>query len=480
MKRIIAFLLTILTIGLFSCEKDNTGKDLTILSQIMKPLNYIENGQLKGISVETVQGIQNLLGLENTIEAIDNWDSIYNRLKTEENIAVITTALTAERKGLFKWVGPVSLLHTGFITLQSSNLVITQIADARNLAGVGIIKSSVTEETLLDLGFTNLVEFLNEEALVSGLYSGSVEVVFDMYSLIQIAAQDKGLDESQLNFQLVQNSTHTYIAFSDDVSDKVISKWQRALNEMKDNGSLQTIYDTYLPGSKAPGRISIFTERNPPQNFVGSSDGILKGSSVEMVQAMMEEMEVDYPITCTSWDIAFSQIQFVPNAMTFSTARTAARESQYKWVGPVCKKSYVFYVRADSDIHITTTDDAKTLNSVGTVTGWATAETLASNGFTNVVTWDQSWDVLEKLCHGEVDCIVLNDIGITWLLTKIGHTPEEIRQEATLSSAETYLAFSIDTDKKYIDECQAAYDAIVANGKLLEIWNDWFPYKEWD
>jgi len=479
MKKNTAFLLAILTIGFFSCEKDYTGRDLTILSQIMKPLNYLEDGQLKGISVETVQGIQNRLGLKNPIVAIDNWDSIFNRLKIEENIAVITTALTAERKGLFKWVGPVSLLHTGFITLRSSNLVITQIADARNLASVGVIKSSVTEETLQALGFTNLVEYLNEEALVSGLYSGSVEVVFDMFNLIQIAAQEKGLDESQLNFQLVQNSTHTYIAFSDDLSDKVISNWQNALDEMKDDGSLQAIFDTYLPGSQAPGRISIFTERNPPQNFIGSSDGVLKGSSVEMVEAMMEEIGVDYPITCTSWDIAFSQIQFIPNAMTFSTARTAARESQYKWVGPVCKKSYVFYVRTTSDFHITTIEDAKTLNSVGTVTGWATAELLAGNGFTNVVTWDQSWDVLEKLCHGEVDCIVLNDIGITWLLTKIGHTPEEIRQEATLSSAETYLAFSIDTDNKYIDQWQSAYDAIVANGKLLEIWNDWFPYKEW-
>jgi polar amino acid transport system substrate-binding protein len=195
---------------------------------------------------------------------------------------------------------------------------------------------------------------------------------------------------------------------------------------------------------------------------------------------MMEEMEVDYPITCTSWDIAFSQIQFVPNAMTFSTARTAARESQYKWVGPVCKKSYVFYVSTESNIHITTIDDAKTLASVGTVTGWATQEQLTALGFTNVVTWVNSWEVLEKLCHGEVDCVVLNDIGITWLLTKIGHTPEEISQEATLSSAETYLAFSIDTEKEYIDQWQAAYDAIVANGKLLEIWNDWFPYKEWD
>jgi polar amino acid transport system substrate-binding protein len=165
--------------------------------------------------------------------------------------------------------------------------------------------------------------------------------------------------------------------------------------------------------------------------------------------------------------------------MTFSTARTEARESQYKWVGPVCKKSYVFYVNTESNITIPTIDDAKTLASVGTVTGWATEEELTALGFTNVVTWDNSWEVLEKLCNGEVDCVVLNDIGIEWLLNKIGRTTEDIRQETTFSSAETYLAFSVDTDKKYIDEWQEAYETIVANGKLLEIWNDWFPYREW-
>ncbi len=300
-----------------------------------------------------------------------------------------------------------------------------------------------------------------------------------MYNLIQIAAKDNGLDETQLNLQLVQNTTHTYIAFSDDVSDKVITKWQNALDEMKDDGSLQTIMDNYLPGNRAPGRISIFTERNPPQNLIDSL-GNLKGSSVDMVRAMMDEMGVDYPITSTSWDIAFSQIQFVPNAMTFSTARTAARESLYKWVGPICKKSYVFYVRAESNITITTAEDAKTLESVGTITGWATQEELTELGFTNVVTRDEAWEVLEALCNGEVECAVLNDIGIQYLLTKIGRTAEDIRQEATLSSAETYLAFSVDTDKKYIDEWQEAYETIVANGKLLEIWNDWFPYREWE
>lgn len=478
MKQISVVLLVALTIGLFACEKDNSGKDLTILSQVMKPFNYLENGQPRGISAEVVQAIQARLNINNPIETIDDWDAILDRLKTQDNIVAITTALTAERKEQFKWVGPVSLMNTGFITLQSSNVLIRQTSDAKNLASVGIIKSSFTHETLLDLGFTNLVEFVDEDALVSGLYQGSVEAIFDILSLIQVAAQDQDLDESRLSLQLAHSTTHTYLAFSDNVSDKIIANWQEALDEMKDDGTLQTIFDRYLPGTQAPGQISIFTERNPPQNFIDSL-GNLRGSSVEMVQAMMDQMGVDYPITSTNWDNAFNQIKFVPNSMTFSTARTEARESQYKWVGPVCKKNYVFYVRADSDIHISTIGEAKALGSVGTVTGWATEEELASLGFTNVVTWDQSWDVLHKLLVGEVSCIVLNDIGIQWLLAKIGHTPEEIRQEVTLSGAETYLAFSLDTDKKYFEQWEAAYNAIVANGKLEQIWNDWFPYKEW-
>ena len=479
MNRTTAIVLAALTIGSFSCKKDDTtGKDLTILCEVMKPYNYEEGGQLKGITIEVVQGILNSLDLVNPIEISTDWDAIFSRLKTEDNIVAFTTGLTTERKEMFKWVGPVTLWHTGFVALKSSNLHLTTIDEAKEYNSIGIVKSYFTGELLRGLGFTNLMEFDNLEALVGGLYQGNVEAVFDNLSLLQIIAQDQGRNVANLDNLLTHATTQGYLAFSRNVSDKIIANWQEQLDIMKDDGSLQNLYDTYLPGTPAPGRVTIFTETNPPQSFIGFT-GNLDGSSVEMVNAMMMEMGLDYPITLTNWTNAYSQIQLVPNSMTFSTLRSEAREDLFKWVGPVCKKRYCFFVRADTDYSIKTLDDAHHLRSVATVTGWSSEEQLVALGFSNLVTFDTPQEVLQRLLDGDVPCVVLNDIAIRILLQELNRPPKDVRKEMILSEGQTYLAFSLDTDDTYLNQWSAAYDKIVASGKLLEIWEAWYPDIDW-
>jgi ABC-type amino acid transport substrate-binding protein len=479
MKRTTAIVLAALTLGLFSCKKeDSTGKDLTILCEVMKPYNYEEGGQLKGITIEVVEGILDQLDLTNTIEISSDWDAIFSRLKTEDNIVAFTTGLTTERKEMFKWVGPVTLWHTGFVALKSSNLQLATIDEAKSFDAIGIVKSYFTGEILRGLGFTNLVEFDNLETLVAGLYQGNVQAVFDNLSLLQIIAQDQDRNISSLDNLLTYATTQGYLAFSRNVSDKIIANWQEQLDGMKDDGTLQELYDTYLPGTPAPGRVTIFTETNPPQSFIGYT-GNLEGSSVDMVNAMMDEMGISYPVTMTNWTNAYSQIQLVPNAMTFSTLRSEAREDMFQWVGPVCKKRYCFFVRADTDYSIKTLDDARHLRSVATVTGWSSQEQLVTLGFSNLVTFDTPQLVLQRLLDGDVPCVVLNDIAIRLLLQELNHAAKDVRKEMILSEGQTFLAFSLDTDESYIEQWTAAYNKIVSSGKLKQIWEEWYPDIDW-
>ena len=479
MKKIAAIILAVLVLGLFSCAKDDsTGKNLTILCEMMKPYNYEENGHLHGISIEVVQGILAKLELANPIEMSSDWDAIFKRLKTEDNIVAFTTGLTTERKEMFKWVGPITLWHVGFVGLEAANLPITTAEEAQSLTAVGVVKSYFTGEILRGLGFANLVEFADLDALVQGLYQGNVQAVFDNLSLLQIVAQDQGRDVSNLDNLVTYSTTQGYLAFSKNVSDLTISTWQEKLDEMKDDGTLQEMYDRYLPGTKAPGRVTIFTESNPPQNFIDQT-GMLIGSSVDMVRAMMREIGVDYPLVSTNWTNAYAQIQLVPNAMTFSTLRTAAREALFHWVGPVCKKKYCFFVRADTDYQITTIDDARDLQAVGTVKGWSSEQQLIDLGFSNIVTFATPQIVLQKLLAGEIPCVVLNDISIRILLEELNRPLNEVRKEATLSDGQTFLAFSIDTDEEYIKKWTAAYNKIVSSGKLKQIWEEWYPDIAW-
>ncbi|MFO7618007.1 MAG: transporter substrate-binding domain-containing protein, partial [Bacteroidales bacterium] len=355
---------------LCSCEKaDTTGRELTILSEVMKPYNYEENGQQKGITIEVIRYILQELDLTNPIQISNDWDAIFERLKTEDNIAAVTTALTPERKANFKWVGPVTLWNVGFVALPSSGITINSAEEAKHLGPVGIVKSYFTGEILRDLGFTSLVEFGDLEELVEALFDGSVKVIFDNMSLLQIIVQENpGYAEGLANL-LTYSTTQGYIAFSANVSDRLVANWQKKLDKMKDSGLLQAVFDDYLPGTRAPGRVTIFTELNPPQSYL-NREGALTGSAAEMIRAMMEEMEIDYPVECTHWNNAFDQIKLVPNSLAFPTLLTLDREKSFKWIGPVCKKNYVFVISASSSYQIARIDDARTLPSVATMTGW--------------------------------------------------------------------------------------------------------------
>jgi len=479
MKRLVLILISAITLFTVSCKKEDiTGMDLVLLGETLKPYNYEENGQPKGITREVVQEILNRLELTKTIESAEDWDYLLNRAKTEDNIVLFTTGLTADRKDLFKWVGPIALWNTDFIGLESSNLLITNMDEAEGMQAIGVVRSYSTAEILKDLGFINLVEYDTMEAMIEALYKGNVKVAFENGIMFRTTAQGMGKDVSQLDMVYTYATTQGYLAFSKNVSDKIISTWQMTLDDIKEEGLMQEIQSKYLPGTSAPARLTIFTENNPPQSFIDYT-GILTGSSVDMVKAMMEEMGIEYPIISTDWPNAYSQVQLSPNTMTFSTLRSTARESMFKWVGPVCKKKYCFFVKADTDYHITTLDDAHHLRSVATVAGWSSEEELLSYGFSNLVTFATPQIVLQKLLDGDVPCVVLNDIAIRMLLQDVGRAPKDVRKEMTLSEGQTYLAFSLTTDDDYVKQWRDAYNKIVANGTLKTIWEEWYPDINW-
>jgi polar amino acid transport system substrate-binding protein len=479
MKKLFFLLISAITLFTVSCKKEDiAGLDLVLLGETLKPYNYDENGQAKGITREVVQEILNRLELTKTIESAEDWDYLLNRAKNEDNIVLFTTGLTEERKDLFKWVGPIALWNTDFIGLESSNLIINSMDEAEGMLSIGVVKSYSTTEILKNLGFINLVEYDTMEAMIEALYKGNVKVVFENGIMFQTTARAMGKEPSQLKILFTYASTQGYLAFSKNISDKIVATWQNTLDEIKDEGLFQEIYDRYLPGTTAPARLTVFTENNPPQSFIDYT-GILSGSSVDMVKAMMEEMGIEYPIIHTDWPNAYAQIQLSPNTMAFSTLRSTARESMFKWVGPVCKKKYCFFVKADTDYHITTLDDAHHLRSVATVTGWSSEEELLSYGFSNLVTFATPQIVLQKLLDGDVPCVVLNDISIRMLLTDLGHAPKDVRKEMTLSEGQTYLAFSLTTDDDYVKQWRDAYNKIVASGELKAIWEEWYPDIDW-
>lgn len=479
MKVASVFIALLLVLVTGSCNKeDTTSKELRFYTEVLEPYNYLQNGTPVGITTDLVKRILQDFGLTNPIQYSTNWDSLLTLLKTQNNTVLFSTSLTTERKELFKWAGPVALWHTAFIGLANSAISITTPDDARELTSVGVVTGYSTVDILTSLGFTNLTYFSTLEEMVQALYSGTVPVIFEDPGMITAVASGQALDPAKLNKLFVYSTEAGYLAFSPDVPDRTVTRWQDKIDELKDSGFLQGLFEEYLPGIQAPGRIVMFTEENPPQSYRDIS-GTLTGSSVEMVEAMLETMGMTESPEYTSWTNAYDQIRLIPNSMAFSTLRSDEREPLFHWVGPLCKKRYCFYARSSDESDISTIEAARHMQSVGTVAGWASEEELTQLGFRNVVAFPTPQEVFQKLMDGDIQCAVLNDISMRYLGLAAGHPPKDYRKGAVLSEGETYIAFSIDTDDQYIKDWTDAYNTLVSSGRLAGIWSQWYPDIDW-
>lgn len=480
MKKAILFLSVICSLIIVGActREDITGKNLRILCEDFRPYNYMENGSLKGLSVEIVSNIKSLMSLnEANIELMD-WTAAYDLLKTEDNVALFTTVLTSNRKDDFQWVGPIGNFDDGFISLKDSHLEISSINEAKDLPSVGVITGYSTAETLMDKNFDNLHSFETLSEAVNALYDGTISAIYDTFHAILAVAAADGHDGTQLTEAFKFSSSLGYIAFSKNASPKLVETWQEKLDQLKKEGVVQSIYDKYIPGVIAPGLVSIYTEENPPMNFRNST-GELTGSSVEMVDALMGLINRTEPLIMTTWNDGYDNALLNPNSMIFSTVRNSARESLFHWIGPVCKKNYCFFVLDENSIHITSINEAKALESIGVPSGWAAEQELTDLGFTNLQTWSTPEKVFQKLLTGKVQAVLLNDISIKYLAEQAGIPPARIRNELLLSSSENYLAFSLDTKAEYIQEWENAYNTIMTNGVFAGIWAKWYPGIDW-
>jgi len=75
--------------------------ELTILTENLPPLNYVENGTLVGPSVEIVKEIQKRVGSQEQIQVYP-WARAYKMALEDENVILFGMTYTKVREDKFK------------------------------------------------------------------------------------------------------------------------------------------------------------------------------------------------------------------------------------------------------------------------------------------------------------------------------------------------------------------------------------------
>ncbi len=82
--------------------------ELTILTENLPPLNYVDNGVLVGPSVDIVREIQRRVGSHEEIKVYP-WARAYKMALEEENVVLFSMTYTKVRYDKFNWLDSLEI-----------------------------------------------------------------------------------------------------------------------------------------------------------------------------------------------------------------------------------------------------------------------------------------------------------------------------------------------------------------------------------
>lgn len=240
MKRL--FLL-FLAVSLISVQTAKTEK-LTILTEDLPPLNYLDDGKLVGPSVEIVQEIQRRIGSGEQIQVYP-WARAYKIVLEEKNIILFGMTQTKQRQDLFKWVGPLAVKRDILIARKDAHIKINNLDDAKKFKRIGTLRDDTREQLLKREGFQNLESVSDEKRNAQKLAMGRIDLwAYKKPGFITVC-QLAGIDSNDFEEVYHLRQIEVSIAFSKKTSDKVVAEWNQTFQAMIADGTIQHIQNKW-------------------------------------------------------------------------------------------------------------------------------------------------------------------------------------------------------------------------------------------
>ncbi|MEF2231931.1 MAG: transporter substrate-binding domain-containing protein [Pseudodesulfovibrio sp.] len=210
---------------------------------VYPPLVYEADGDVRGVAPDVVRAIQAELGDTNPLVVMP-WLRAYELTRKGTRQALFAIVRIPEREALFKWVGPVFSEGDYFFQKRGGGLSIKTLEDARNVARIAVRRDGYTHQALKAAGFTNLDVGPSYDSSYRKLVEGRVELVLMGERTYYYMVKSAGLDPDDFEpteYQFAESSA--WLAFSRDIPDETIARWQQALDKLKANGTYDAILE---------------------------------------------------------------------------------------------------------------------------------------------------------------------------------------------------------------------------------------------
>lgn len=212
---------------------------LHLVTESYAPMNYIENGVMKGISVELLQKVMAGAGIDYDMEIMP-WARAYALAENKDGYCVFTTVHNAERDKKFQWVEPLLKGYAYLIRKQGSNVEAKTVKDATKYL-VGTQRGDYTVNVLKKLGFKRIDLASDIDITLNKLLLGRIDLM-PMVGPLVIQEEKKGTPIEPL-MVLVEDING--LACNRQIDPQIIAKIQDSLDKFIANGTQAALFKKY-------------------------------------------------------------------------------------------------------------------------------------------------------------------------------------------------------------------------------------------
>ena len=211
-------------------SSDDQATKLTYLTEDFKPYNYQEYGQAKGLAVELLILVWKEMGVQALPIEFTPWPRAYEMIQKQPNTVLFSMVKTTEREPLFKWVGPIAQSRTLLVAREDTPINMRSIEDAKGLT-VGVVRdymSAIILERHKDI--VTIDTLSSVDLCIKKLSSRRLDLISIEENTFNLAMQKKHISQKKFKTAWVLNNTLSYYAFSKDVDDATIARFQKAFD----------------------------------------------------------------------------------------------------------------------------------------------------------------------------------------------------------------------------------------------------------
>jgi len=260
----LAVLLFLLVSGVATGGETLPG-DLKYMTEQYPPYNFMENGQLKGISVDLLEQIAGRLGIALKQKDINlvPWEEGYQRTLKRKDTILFSTTRTVERERRFQWVGPISPTRVVLFTRKDMPLRPIPESVLKDMK-IGAIRDDIGEQLVVKAGVKKkgLTLSSKTEDLIRLLEEGKIDAWVYEETAGKWFIKHEAANPNNIKVACVLYEGELYYAFNRRTPKYVVAVFQKALDEIKreksadGSSSYEKIFDRYLKPRYIKDRIS--------------------------------------------------------------------------------------------------------------------------------------------------------------------------------------------------------------------------------